>query len=96
MAMSVSGYAIATALLLGSTTAVPEETLPPEGLLEYLGSWDGPDIGKIQRIDVDTRRFSNCEALLPEVVPEAVLVPLPDAPAPTGGAVDSGDRGEAP
>ncbi len=43
MAMSVSGYAIATALLLGSTTAVPEETLPPAGLLEYLGSWEGPD-----------------------------------------------------
>jgi hypothetical protein len=40
--MSASGLAIAAALLLGSAAA-PEETLPPPGLLEYLGSWDGPD-----------------------------------------------------
>jgi hypothetical protein len=45
---------------------------------------------------VDTTRFSNCEALLPEVVPEAVLVPLPDAPAQTSGAEDSGNGSEAP
>ena len=40
--MSVSGLAIAAALLLGSTAA-PGETLPPAELLEYLGSWEGSD-----------------------------------------------------
>jgi hypothetical protein len=40
--MSVSGYAIAVALLLGSTAA-PEKALPPAGFLEYLGSWEGAE-----------------------------------------------------
>jgi hypothetical protein len=52
-----------------------------ESYYQIKGAWDDPQIAKIQRIDVDTTRFSDCEALLPEVVPEPVFVPLPGAEA---------------
>jgi uncharacterized protein (TIGR02099 family) len=92
----VGGPGVGAAMLLISRIFRKPLSQIGESYYEIQGSWDGPDIGKIQRIDVDTTRFSNCEALLPEVVPEAVLVPLPDAPAQTSGAEDSGNGSEAP
>lgn len=75
----VGGPGVGAAMLLISRIFRKPLSQIGESYYEIQGSWDAPDIDKIQRVDVDTTRFSDCEALLPEVVPEAVLVPLPSA-----------------
>lgn len=90
----VGGPGVGAAMLLISRIFRKPLSQIGESYYEIQGSWEQPDIEKIQRIDVDTTRFSNCEALLPEVLPEVVLVPLPEAsptqPEPTPG--DGGDN----
>ena len=77
----VGGPGVGAAMLLISRIFRKPLSQIGESYYQIQGRWEGPDIGKIQRIDVDTTRFSDCEALLPAVMPEAVLVPLPDAAA---------------
>jgi uncharacterized protein YhdP len=77
----VGGPAVGGAMLLISRIFRKPLSQIGESYYQIKGAWDDPQIAKIQRIDVDTTRFSDCEALLPEVVPEPVFVPLPGAEA---------------
>ena len=90
----VGGPGVGAAMLLISRIFRKPLSQIGESYYEIQGSWEEPQIDKVQRIDVDTTRFSNCESLLPEVLPEVVLVPLPDAqpvvPDPAPGS-DAGD-----
>ena len=74
----VGGPGVGAAMLLISRIFRKPLSQIGESYYEIQGSWEQPNISKTQRIDVDTTRFSNCEALLPEVLPEVVLVPLPE------------------
>jgi uncharacterized protein (TIGR02099 family) len=79
----VGGPGVGAAMLLISRIFRKPLSQIGESYYEIQGSWAEPAIDKVQRTDVDTTRFSDCEALLPEILPEAVLVPLPKA-AKTG------------
>ena len=86
----VGGPAAGAAMLLISRIFRKPLSQIGESYYEIKGSWDEPQIAKVQRLDVDTTRFSNCEALLPDVVPEPVFAPLPgfeEAPATDGETV---------
>ncbi len=91
----VGGPGVGAAMLLISRIFRKPLSQLGESYYEIQGSWDQPAIDKIQRADVDTSRFSNCEALLPAVLPEAVLVPLPESrrvppeSLPANGAADT-------
>jgi len=77
----VGGPAVGGAMLLISRIFRKPLSQIGESYYEIKGPWDEPQIAKIQRIDVDTTRFSNCEAFLPEFIPEPIFAPLPGAEA---------------
>ncbi len=68
----VAGPAVGAAALLISQIFRKQLSQLGESYYQIVGSWENPTIERVQRNEVDSSRFKDCERYLSELIPEEV------------------------